>query len=612
MKIFLRKGCFFLVPLALMLSMSACQEEKEFNNSGINETGKQSLVFNVGSSEPVTKSGSRAIRPVVRDMIPISAEPGEDAVYLEESVISLDDVYYSEELQTKGTPIYTQNFGTKYPTFGASAYGYGNPATVDEAKAVDLAAFTGGGSTFTLTSGANSAPLTYEYGFNNDGWPKDGPDNLLFFLSAPAQSVSAPGHGVKSISYLYQSSTIKNNNNAASYNGIIKFEYETPAKAVDQTDILFTSKSVDKASYNNGVKENNSILFYHTLAGVKFKVGNAGDGLTTITSVELTGIKNHGTCTVTPVYDAEGYIANGSSNKNSDTKKSAAVSLWTNVGFQTGDNANADGKYTLSGLPTTTAGDSQFPESFYNDKTGENNYMDTAFANTFFFIPQETGSAKLTVTYTIANATGEHKVTVDFSHRKWEAGVLYTYTLTVKELGVSIEDSMGAKGSAHATKDSIKISNTRNTTEYIRVAVVGNWFDNHSEKGQLGDSRVIVNRTWKETNYNASGTLISVPFNKTYWNQGDDGFWYYKYPVKGGVMIPFSRTIFSSYTTPEAAKEGSHLQMSIAVQGVDATLTNADGSRKIPAAWAQGAGWFDDSFIEDGVSTPPSSTPAGL
>lgn len=595
MKIFLRKGCFFLVPLALMLSMSACQEEKEINNGSVIETGKQSLVFNVGGSEPVTKSGSRAIRPVVRDMIPISAEPGEDAVYLEESVINLDDVYYSEELQTKGTPIYTQNFGTKYDTFGAAAYGYGTPATVADAKAVDLELFTGGGSTFKLTSSANSAPLTYEYGFNNDGWPKDGPDNLLFFLSAPAQSVSAPGHGVKSISYLYQSSTIKNNNNAASYNGIIKFEYETPAKAVDQTDILFTSKSVDKASYNNGVKENNSILFYHTLAGVKFKVGNAGDGLTTITSVELSGIKNSGTCTVTPVYDAEGYVVNGSSNKNSTTKKSATVSKW--------EIGNTTGTYKLSSLPTTTAGDSQFPESFYYDETGVDNYMDTEFANTFFFIPQETGSAKLTVTYTIANeagsiSTGEHKVTVDFSHRKWEAGVLYTYTLTAKELGVFIEDDMG-EGTDHATKKDVKISNTRNTTEYIRVAVVGNWFDNHSGTGSLNNSRVIVNRTWKETDYTA-GKTDPVAFNREYWFKGSDGFWYYKYPVKGGVTIPQSRTIFSAYTTPEG-KEGAHLQMSIAVQGVDA-------SKALPAAWAAGDEWFDDSIIDDGSETLSSSS----
>lgn len=579
------------------------------NNSGVKETGKQSLVFKVGGSETVTKSGSGAIRQVVRDMIPISAEPGEDPVFLEESVINLDDVYYSEGLQTKGTPIYTQNFGTKYGTFEAAAYGYDTPASGVEAKAVteaasgDLAPFTSGGNSFKLISSADAAPLEYEYDFNNDNnaWPTNGPANLLFFLSAPAQAAGNLNSGVTSLTYRYSSSTIKNNGDAASYNGIIEFKYETPAAATAQTDILFTSKSIDRTSYNKGLVNTNSILFYHTLAGVKFKVGNAGDGLTTITSVELTGIKNSGTCTVTPLYDKEGYVANGTSNKDATTKKSATVSQWTNVGFQSANNTT--GTYTLSNLPTTSAGANQFPESFYADSTGVNNYMDTAFANTFFFIPQETSGAQLKVTYTISGGAS-HTVIIPFM-RTWQAGVLYTYTLTVKELGVFIEDSMGAKGSAHATKDSIKISNTRNTTEYIRVAVVGNWFDNHSEKGQLGDSRVIVNRTWKETDY-TTGTS-PVIFNTTYWHKGEDGFWYYKYPVKGGVTIPQSRAIFSAYTAP-VGKSGSHLQMSIAVQGVDATLKNADGSRQIPAAWAGGAGWFNDSIVDDGSATLTSSS----
>ena len=552
------------------LALVGCRSEIEGGTPEPVLRGDGDITFLVGENA-ATKSGNAAVKAVAGDLIPFDEVDG-TTLYLEESVLNLDALIGAAPA-TKGLPIYTENFGEEHESFGAKVYSYGTATATSDVKAVTgLTEYKGGSNKFNLAGSADKWPLQYKYSFTEGLWPdsiKD--DNLLFFLSAPDQ-VAGLNSGVTAISYHYTSNT----GDSDKYKGVIKFSYTSPAAAGDQKDILFTTKSFDRASYNaafvdNGKHDGASILFYHTLAGVKFQAGNIGDGVT-ITKIELHGIKSKGNCTVKPMYEDDGYELTSTNYSNlagtdgkTKTARSKAVSIW--------DSPSDTTTFTLSNPAINSASDGMFPDSFYGDKTtnnlGENNYMDADFKNVFYFIPQdlETG-AKITITYKIKvgdKSPVEHTKTIPFSGRKWYAGELYTYRITAKELGVFIKDSMD---DSHAVKSGIKITNTHNTTSYIRVAVIGNWFDSHEAKETvLSPGHVVVNHTWDQDD--AGEDLKSIDFNNTYWFNAGDGFWYYMYPVKGGVTIPEARTIFKHYNSPEAAKEAAHLEMSLAVQAVD-------------------------------------------
>lgn len=588
MEIVTRKIYSSLAVLTLALSFTACQQDPNEGTETKPVEESKALLFKVGGSTPETKSstgGRHSVRPEVRDMILISAEEGETPLYLEETVTDLDDYYYSADaLETKGVPTYTQNFGTMYWEFAAEAYKYDsatdgkNEVKITEST-TELTKFEGGSGKFTLYSDATATPLIYQYDFTDGYWPKTGVNNLLFFMSAGVTSA------VTSLEYYYSSSTIKNN--GKSYNGITKFHYKSPATAAAQTDVLFTSKSIDMDSYNKADLTKGSVLFYHTLAGVKFKYGNkvqdsngnlVSDGIT-ISKIEIIGIYDEGDCTVTPQYDADGYYVSedgsnpgieGAKDNKPKTAKSKSVSVWTPTNTSTGN-------FSASSLNVVSAfnndGERIFPDSFYgsdesNDLGADNLMSDNTFKDTFFFIPQETPSgAKIKITYRLTGDKEDRTKEVSFGGHKWYAGELYTYTLTAKELAVNIKDTM-APTNTPTTKSGLKIANGRNTAAYLRVAVIGNWFDSHEAKEtSVTPGHVIVNHTWKDNVQYNSGADGD-------WFQGSDGFWYYKYQVKGMTTIPDERTLFSSYTTPNpstAAKVGSHLEMSLAVQGVDAS-----------------------------------------
>ena len=559
--------CKTILICSAGLALVGCRSEIESQIPDPGSRDDGALTFKVGENA-TTKSTGKHVKPVVNDLIPFDEVEGNN-LFLEETVMSMDDLAGSPA--TKGTPMYTENFGTEHPTVGALAYLYTTPVTSTDTVAVNLTEYTGGRSkTLVLYGSATAKPLTYKYDFATGIWPDNVTGNLLFFLSAPDQVNGDLKAGVKSINYFYTKGLV---GEKAADKGVIRFTYQSPAAAADQEDILFSTKSIDRDSYNPNSFENASILFYHTLAGVKFKVGNDSDEKISIKSVTLTKIKNAGSCTVNPMYDDEGYnvSATNPSNKPQQTKKSKDVSKWSNVtGAET---------FSLNNLATSTAATGKFADSFYANGMAEDNYMDADFTNVFYFVPQTTAAdATITVNYTITVGENviEHTKTIPFNGRKWFAGEIYTYTLTIKELGVYIKDEMNTDNSA---KSDVAVTNTHNTTAYIRAAVIGNWFDSHeyatatagtTDGGTstiVAPGHIIVNHTWKETDAKTGGNPIN--FNTEYWTKGADGFWYYLYPVKGGVTIPESRALFTYYETPGAAKTGSHLEMTIAVQAVD-------------------------------------------
>lgn len=589
MKNEMRKLLTILPAVGMILGVAACKEEIEPNTGTTPEDGNgkvESIIFKVGGSNADTKAG-RAFKGTVRELIPISNEPGEEALFLEESVIDLDDVYSRGGVDTKGVPTYTENFGTVYSTFGADVYDFTN-GNLDTP-------FTAGNNTLSLVD--SSSPLKYKYSFYDGKWSKSYPASLMFFMYAPS---NIAGAGVSNLN------ANLNTTDDEKDTGYTTFDFTTPSTAATQQDILFTSKLLTRDDYVN--EKNNSILFYHALSGIRFKCGNTVEGsdgkpvkdsYVNVTKIVVKNIYNTGKCIVSPQFDKDGYEC-GTSNTAGKTAKSKDVVSWPAANLGTSGNPS----YEIDGTMTTAA-EGQFPDSFYgkNGDLGDANFNNSTFSNTFFFIPQTAPEgAKVTVTYTIKLASGDtetHTKDVDLKGRVWEPGVLYTYKLTVKELGVFITDDMGEKGSDHALKSNVQITNSLNTTEYIRVAVIGNWVDSHASTEFSGTpGRVIVNHAWKDTDKKQGGDPID--FNLSYWKKGADGFWYYKYQVKGGVTIPAGRTIFGSYETPGAVKEGSHLELTLAVQAIDADKLSSVTS------WAAPEGWLSTA-VDDGGTSEPSA-----
>lgn len=573
------------------LCLNACRNN-EIEPIDPNEGGVETndLVFSIGGISTDTKSGKK-VRPIVTDLVPFDNEPDEEPLFLEESVISLDDVYNNNGVETKGVPTYTENFASMYKNFGAKVFTPGTGGSLTD--------FTNGSNIMFLDSGKDAKPLKYKYAFTGGQWLGSYGSELMFFMSAPdmvstAPSTSAAIAGVTSIDYGTTAAEGKDG-------GVITIKYTSPAEATEQTDILFTSKNLKREDYVKDNKTGNSVLMYHALAGVKFQCGNTvvdsntgkpiKDSYVNVTKIELKGIANTGTCVITPTFDSEGYVCEGNSNNASQSPKQVAKSK---VVSDWGTTPSGSATFTLSketGLDVNNAEAGQFPSSFYGSSTnnlGDANFMDTDFKNTFFLIPQTLGAdAELVVYYEMKlpgeNKYKEDKKSIKLTDRTWYAGELYTYRITVKELGVHITDTMTPKNNP-MNKTDIQITNTRNTNEYLRVAVIGNWFDDHEAKEtKLAPGHVIVDQTWSDA---------VIDFNYTDWVYVE-GYYYYKYQLKGGATIPSSRALFSSYTYSTPGKTGAHLELTLAVQAVDASKLSS-----IP--WA-GKGKFEQK-IDDGTS----------
>lgn len=113
-----------------------------------------------------------------------------------------------------------------------------------------------------------------------------------------------------------------------------------------------------------------------------------------------------------------------------------------------------------------------------------------------------------------------------------------TNTFTPGKVTVSVSDTVTGN-----EKQDVQVTNTGNTTAYIRVAVVANW---------VKDGKIVA--PWNDyRNLNVLST----------WDDGEDGFFYYKQPVAAGASVK----LLNSYTA-EGGPEGAHLEMTIVAQGI--------------------------------------------
>lgn len=538
----MRKFFSGLVLLTALVALASCNDD----NWGGNASPKNKISFALGE---VKKAKTRS------DAAPVSfALDGEvidgKAVSLTQEVTVMGEPVMDDAMGTRGTPVFTENFKDVFSTFTAPAVFNGTTRRTDLQGDFAWESTTGGVPTYSK-----------QYS-DHQQWPESG--NLLYFLEAP---VTMPA-GIGDRTYNATDNTIT-------------FSVGTgyPTTGAAQNDILFTSRHIEVPT--SGVAETQRILFYHVFSGVKFKIKdetakNGNVQITSIQSVELSGLINQGTCTITPSYEGKEF---NQSNQNAGTDESDKVSVWTygdtpstgtfSQTFETGESTGKD-----------LTGNGSYPTSFTGNTANQGKNVNAADASkTFYLIPQTlSDDVKLTITYTFNDGFLEDVVrtaTIDFGKKlgnlTWLPGKLYTYTLSIGDkVDVDIDDAVDAD--THV-KSGLTITNTASATSYMRVVVIGNWVYDGDETVTEGVEPSPISITpVDETSFRA---LVDGAMNNK-WFKATDGYYYYRYPVAGGKTIQAGNTLFStlelnSMYTDHKPYQRCHLEVTIAVQAVRAS-----------------------------------------
>ena len=89
---------------------------------------------------------------------------------------------------------------------------------------------------------------------------------------------------------------------------------------------------------------------------------------------------------------------------------------------------------------------------------------------------------------------------------------------------------------------------------YFRATIVGYW--------ENSDGNVVG---WWNAENETVGTFTNLA-DANYWLKGEDGYYYYKYPVKVGATP--TRPLFDKYELKQSDGNGSVLKLSVLVQAV--------------------------------------------
>ncbi len=272
-----------------------------------------------------------------------------------------------------------------------------------------------------------------------------------------------------------------------------------------QTDLIYAYNRENREfnadeSIKGGKDATIDIHFYHALAAVQFFAGSLPSGYY-ISNIELSEVANTTTFTM---------------NCGSALTFSHTPSNLTSFS------------------QTYTNGDASLaPRSTYP-------YNDVTDSKTLFMVPQTFATdseAKITVTFTNGSDTYTH--TADLAGTSWKAGYYYVYKISAAgEVSVTVGEQFNA-----TTKSNVCFANDNNVSEYIRAAVIANWYDE-------------------------SGNIVApctVSFTASGWTKGSDGFYYCDEPVGAGTSSPY---LIDSYTKTTAPISGAHLEMTILAQAV--------------------------------------------
>lgn len=286
-----------------------------------------------------------------------------------------------------------------------------------------------------------------------------------------------------------------------------------PAK---QPDLIFAM--TPDVSYN---KEPVDLLFHHALSAVVFKVGSIREIDTkqvTLKSIALANLYGSGKCTMSTkkIESTDGY--NG---------KDDMIFSWTTSGQQ-------NQTYTLDLKD-------QVPEK--GEWFGSNVSVGNIHECTFLMIPQTLGGdSKIVLKFAVGDDEREFSTSLkdikqlipDGSEQaKFQPDKRYIFTIGLEgDVDVEVTDKV-----VESVKSELSIQNTGISNGYIRAAIVGYWAD---ESGNAMEA-------WDEDN---DGDFVTLP--GTDWEQGEDGYYYYK------KVVPhkeYTSKLFESYTLKEGVAE---------------------------------------------------------
>ena len=576
----------FVLAIPAMMLVVSCNEENQVGNLSI---PKSAVAFVVGGDETSTKSVSSSSVCSTINTIELLEESEIKNLVLTETVSDIDDYYALSEAETKGTPIYTENFDGVIGGFTGVAYipnTSGNAYSDSDIQGDKDATFS------------KIEDRTYYHDYESRlTWPSD--NELLFFLKANQPDLKYFGEG--GVKYYAPSSDAEL--------GSIHYSYNVPGgsdkDAELQPDILFTSQLVKKNT------EKNRILFYHSLTAVKFQNGNVADGKQQIVikKVVLNGIKGSGDCVIKPNYESgkntsEGNPSNAKSAPD-HISKSAQCSKWSNLG----EPASSFTQTFDGTLVNEYAGNGEVPESFNTapngDNTSLNNLNKSDFSQTFMMIPQVlTDKATVTVYYTFVTGDDDnpndkvYKSTASLKGLEWKAGEIHTYTLAINGIHVEISDKVNKETNV---KSDIVTKNTGNTIAYLRCALASNWvYDDPDTKDINENVLVAANDALFTGKFIADG---NKPGLNNGWIIGSDGHVYYANPILPGhtTKIP----MFTSYNAPaKTPYQDSHLEIIIALQGVPFD----DDKASVKKAWNVDKIYVMEPTFDGGVITALTKT----
>ena len=532
-KTIMRKHIILAAVAALGALVCSCEKEKDTEILPAQNNKEVSLVL----AGVATRSAELA--PRVYNYPAGEIEEGVKLT-LEEVVTEMGDLVDEGPL-TRGTPAYTENVQDVH---GNSFKGVVYNASGEVA----------GDGTFNAFQLSSKYCFRREFGF--DLWQKAGGGDVTFFLRMPSEQT-----GVSYLAYDYNE-------------GSIAFNYETPATATEQQDILFASRKIDEATYKAEYKNGGAnVLFRHALTGVKFAIGNnttqAGarrpdDEIQTfITKVEIVGLKDKGHAK---------FIAAGTETTEDDiTEHSSAGSFkWTDSSLNPTRTTVYSQTYGEDDIQDFASGDAVgAPDSFYAG--GANRNLNKADGSlTFWFIPQKITS-DLIVTVTVKVWHGAEAgqdgvmstekviklklgdlIKENATNNEWKAGQLRTFTLKPNIVNVDIDDDVDG-----FIKKDVVITNTGNVNAYIRANISANWWGTTVDNvdgialGYTTPERTAFLTPWM-MNADLSGDNYDGVFDTlpgANWVYAKDGYFYYTEPVEPGKET--GTKLFKTYTNTD-------------------------------------------------------------
>jgi len=600
----MKRFIYAVLAVAATLSFAACSQENDINTPGA--SGKNTLAFKVGAA---TRSEAGVAAPVQAGaLIPMEKTADGQRFFLEETVTTLDDASFFTPAETRGTPVYTENFQT---ISGGKFKGLAFPAQPMTNAQASAATYPKGGYADFEYKG--------EYWEHQYEWnPWFDQDALLFYAKMLTESTAAPAEQTGVITTSYQFSYSETAGQS------MTFSYRSPRTAADMQDILFAARSITKQEAKAAVP----ILFYHALTGVKFATAydNTSDVKTYIKKVDFTGLYGYGKCTVKSVAEGGDYkdITGDHSSASAiswDFSMKAATNSLTNVYLQ--DFPDDYVGYDKGGSFTNNG---SYPDSFA--AAGNKQNLNDGDASLTFWFPAQTitDALKLTVTFEIEQKNGDRKeytTELNFGELlraqtsgkniEWKAGQLRTFTLKPDEVDITIEDKVHG-----FIKDKVVITNTGNTEAYIRAHIAANWWGKadgidgialgykSNAEGTAPVEPLEYVQSWEmvgTTGDNYFGVFEGLPGED--WVLAKDGYFYYtklvnpgettgsplfdKYELEITTEHPVPVIWYLSMTNGMKKFDEVRLVMDIPVQAIQAKKNaNGEGFEDYKASWAAG------------------------